>query len=314
MERFFLFCVLVAVATANHSRYCESDHVKHVRTHAVRGLVDDYGYSEEPVAVSLCRSTILKTHEIIALDFYHNYMNITDDSRSKEEKEPVHIIKNDTFSNLGKLEHLTLEGLGLEELEPHAFRGLDDLKFLSLEGNRLTSLPVEMFEDLPSLKELNVRFNRIRTVGNRLFDKATSLQRLSVDANGLIFLPANWNRGLSNLEHLSVSINIFYSLPTAAFDGLSKLKELALDMTRFFKVEKDAFKGMDNLEYISMLGCGAMDFNLTHELQEHLKSLKELHMTFSSIRCDDVDSARSILENRSIDYTVDFRHCWPRFL
>lgn len=48
----------------------------------------------------------------------------------------LEVIANDTFMHLPKLEELELNGCGLRELQPNAFKGLLNLRFLHLAHNR----------------------------------------------------------------------------------------------------------------------------------------------------------------------------------
>jgi len=301
MARLLLLLALSALAFGDDSDYCDT-----VTNYIPTNIVHDepIDFDKQRCSVTRCKPALLKQHRKIELDSYHSHMIVIGRFQDGEEGRKVRVIEDDTFYDLKDLEYLILKGLDAEEVQPHAFRGLDSLQVLSLSDNSLTSLPAEIFEDLPKLKEIKLIYNKIEQIDAHLFDKATNLERLDLGENRLAILPANWAGGLSKLKVLIVSASSLAEIQSGAFDGLSELRELDLATSDIDTIEEDAFRGLENLESLHLEFNYEMDFKLSHELERHLKSLKKINLAYSGIRCDDLEKAKSIMDERKIQYVM----------
>lgn len=207
---------------------------------------------------------------------------------------PLNSIEPGTFSNLGNLEQLGLEGCGLTYLDEGTLKGLTNLDYLDLMRNDL--IDVTGLKDTPKLRSLHLTDNRITDERNmEVIANLYNLKILSLDGNGittikplskmsnLTWLKVNRNflkdldgvEELRNLEKLEFSQNEIESLKDIS--ALSKLKELKGNHNRLTNL--DSLAGLKSIESIELFKNNIEDI----EGLRNLKTLKKLDLNNNKI-------------------------------
>lgn len=207
---------------------------------------------------------------------------------------PLNSIEPGTFSNLGNLEQLGLEGCGLTYLDEGTLKGLTNLDYLDLMRNDL--IDVTGLKDTPKLRSLHLTDNRITDERNmEVIANLYNLKILSLDGNGittikplskmsnLTWLKVNRNflkdldgvEELRNLEKLEFSQNEIESLKDIS--ALSKLKELKGNHNRLTNL--DSLAGLKSIESIELFKNNIEDI----EGLTNLKTLKKLDLNNNKI-------------------------------
>ncbi|XP_032677109.1 leucine-rich repeat-containing protein 70-like [Odontomachus brunneus] len=118
-------------------------------------------------------------------------------------------IPSDAFTRYANtLEELNITGSGVEEIQPHAFRGLGKLRVLGLVDNKIRALDTSWLRDLPQLSALVVWSNRIATIDTRLYDLLPNLEFWDIAHNELVDCPtAESLKKLARLRRIYIAGN-----------------------------------------------------------------------------------------------------------
>ncbi|CAG2202557.1 NGR [Mytilus edulis] len=199
------------------------------------------------------------------------------------KENDIEIIRNDTFSDLGNLTHLSLASNRIAELPGKAFGSLTKLTLLSLESNRITELPAKAFQSLTNLTYLHLAGNFIKAINEDVFFGLHNLNYLNLKENDIETIRNDTFSDLGNLTHLSLASNRIAELPAKAFGSLTKLTLLKLSRNNINLVEKGVFRGLYELEELLMAFNSLSDIS---GLFEDLKKLKQLDLSDNQLICN----------------------------
>ncbi|XP_068115590.1 toll-like receptor 5 [Hyperolius riggenbachi] len=85
------------------------------------------------------------------------------------------------------------------------FTNLARLETLSLSKNHIYSLPTELFQDLPKLQSLDLSENRLRLIHAELFTDLKALKTLNIGSNNLVTLSPSSFRHLTSLQSIDLT-------------------------------------------------------------------------------------------------------------
>uniref|UniRef100_A0A4W5LW18 Leucine rich repeat neuronal 2 n=1 Tax=Hucho hucho TaxID=62062 RepID=A0A4W5LW18_9TELE len=162
--------------------------------------------------------------------------------------EPLEVLPDRGFQDLGSLRSLVLGGMGLKGLTERALEGLDSLESLSFYDNLLTTVPTQALRRLPGLKFLDLNKNPLSVLG------------------------------LNNMEELVV-------IERAAMENLPELTKLEItNNPRLSYIHPRAFLRLGRLESL-MLNSNALSALHQHTVLS-LPSLREVSLYSNPLRCD----------------------------
>ncbi|VDI07207.1 netrin-G1 ligand [Mytilus galloprovincialis] len=197
------------------------------------------------------------------------------------KENDIEIIRNDTFSDLGNLTHLSLASNRIAELPGKAFGSLTKLTLLSLESNRITELPTKAFQSLTNLTYLHLAGNIIKAINEDVFFGLHNLNYLNLNENDIETIRNETFSDLGNLTHLSVASNRIAELPAKAFGSLTKLTFLYLGDNDIESIHNESLRGLHNLHVLRL------QKNLIHILRngtfEGMLHLQFILMAFNSL-------------------------------
>lgn len=188
------------------------------------------------VIVDIASNTFEKLHSV-------KYLHI-------ENNNNWRIIKDHTFSNLTKLELLTIVNNNVEEVQLNAFRDLYELQTLELTYNKILQLPGYIFRDLNSLTTLLLHHNNIRIIEEETFQDLNKLTTLDLSYNSLTTLTTSTINNLPNLKHLFLGHNKITHI-VGVFHSKS-VSAIHLQNNKLQEIVDDLFKDVVNLHGIDI--------------------------------------------------------------
>ncbi|XP_014480364.1 PREDICTED: leucine-rich repeat-containing protein 15-like [Dinoponera quadriceps] len=153
------------------------------------------------------------------------------------------------FSELGRLQSLSLKYNNIDRIPADSFAGLSSLVWLFLNNNNITSIDTDSFSNvIPELLCLWLTDNKITRVASGAFVGLTRLNRLYLSYNQLEDLPTDLFRGLNKLEILYLHNNRITNIPETLFRDLVELKVLYLQENKISTLDPGVFLGLSQLE------------------------------------------------------------------
>jgi Leucine-rich repeat (LRR) protein len=138
-------------------------------------------------------------------------------------------IFRNVFSNLKKLEDLTLNYNNIESIERDSFVDLISLKELWITSNKLTTLDSGVFRNLRALETLSLNDNLVATFPTGLFDGMKNLDRLFATNNSLTTLQSGIFKNNRKLEFIDLHNNFIKSIHENVFDDTPLLRDVGLE-------------------------------------------------------------------------------------
>ena len=125
----------------------------------------------------------------------------------------VRSLAKDSFRDLKRLKHLSLNSNHLEYVYPGAFKGMQALVFLDLANNLVQYLADGVFASLSSLRELKLQKNRLKMLWHETFRGLSALQHIDLSNNRLHVLSEGIFKNSPGLVSISLSGNHISHLP-----------------------------------------------------------------------------------------------------
>ncbi|CAH0564093.1 unnamed protein product [Brassicogethes aeneus] len=144
----------------------------------------------------------------------------------------IHMLQNNIFEFLPKLEELNLKGNNFRVLDEATQLAIDSLKNLlrlNLADNKLTEITSTTIMNLTNLVELDLSYNKLDFVPAILSEISQSLENLILDGNPIFELTDSSFINTKNLIQLSMNnMNRLDNILPNAFAPLKKLRTLKL--------------------------------------------------------------------------------------
>lgn len=168
--------------------------------------------------------------------FYVSNCNISEVDFSKSlqlvtldiSKNPLKVLKDNTFAGLTGLKDLSLNNTGLTSLPKGGFQGLRNLTSLLLNNNPFKTLENSNWNGLPKLHELDLSNADLKFIQAGLFNKLKSLNRLFLEGNHIFNISDGALTALEKLDYLDLSDNNLTTFSHKALAHNAKLRRLVL--------------------------------------------------------------------------------------
>lgn len=216
-------------------------------------------------------------------------------------------ITGSVFTNMGSLQYLYMEQIGLKTVDQSLLQGLNNIFALNLGYNNIEAIADRAFVNTKMLSELHLHYQKIGTVSNKLslnpntfagiqsslkhldleatplqtetfweaLKTLTELQSLTLRKTGVSTIPASAFHANNQLSQIDLQDNTIQDLPIAAFNGLeSSLKEIQLENNQLTSISECIFRNFTRLNEIGLRGnlldCGCKLVWLHRFLHEKL--------------------------------------------
>lgn len=150
--------------------------------------------------LSFLKSLVISGNNLSS-DTVYNFLQKTINIETLDiSNNPLNSLKIDTFSELVRLERLSLSGVGITEITYGLFAYQRNMKFLDLSYNNLTDIEFQVFSSMPLLMVLNLSGTNKTTVAfcRRIKDVLPRLSLLGLENN-------NWK--CNSLSRFKICLN-----------------------------------------------------------------------------------------------------------
>ncbi|XP_013384843.1 chondroadherin isoform X2 [Lingula anatina] len=173
------------------------------------------------------------------------------------DRSRITTIPTHAFSNLPKLQDLTIEYANVSVIESMAFMGLKELSSLSLRGNPIRTLEPHSLSGIESVIYFHLRDNPIEEIKPNAFSGSSKIDYLYLSSTKLRKIhPGAFNQ-LSNVQSFILTDNKHLGeLTNASFLGLSNVDFLTFSRSNISIIRNGAFMGMSNVKKVNLENCG----------------------------------------------------------
>lgn len=228
----------------------------------------------------------------------------------------THLSQGDFASFGSHLEELSLAGNNLEEFPASVLTNCPKLIHLNIAYNTIENLTSEMlFGWSNNLEVLILKGNRINQLPERLFQFTTKLRELSLSFNKLTAVhdAALIDVG-DTLEILEMNMALERSsFPTGLLKPLRQLQFLSLEYNRIVSLPSSAMDHCQNLRYLSLEGNRLGAINGGHFKSEHLRSLRDIRLSYNAIESLVPRTFHSLAEVTTVVLTNNRIHTIQQF-
>ncbi|KAF2884862.1 hypothetical protein ILUMI_21339 [Ignelater luminosus] len=220
-------------------------------------------------------------------------------------------LPNRLFSNLTKLNTVTLSECGLKYLPEDLFLESINLQDISLDTNQIEYLPNKIFRNLENLENIDLGYNKIKELPKDLFSTTTKLKSVNLENNHLISIKKTYFEHLQILEILDLKNNQINEIDVEAFRRNRDLEEIILANNQF-DLPKTVTLFDNNLKLKRINLSNNNITSITDDFRLTLLSLEELDLSYNQMTYLEFSNIFTTARPISIDLsynnieTVDF--------
>lgn len=225
-------------------------------------------------------------------------------------------IENNVFQNATQLKVLKIIQNNLHKLQKDSFKGAVNLKNLSLNENGISIIDAGAFNGLKSLEILDLRSNRLKSIPEFQTDVPSVIEKLFLNSNDIFNYTGSPFEKLNSLKILSLASNRIKSLTTKLFTGLGSLTELYLDSIDIEVIGGQVFQDLTSLTDLSLSNTLITSINETTDFQglERLTKLNlgsNKHLQIDNETFVGLKSVESLNLSHNNFGTIDLNYFYP---